>query len=189
MGVAISKALAAPASDQDDGAATLATDNYNMGRYGEVFLSSNGRQFQYTHLFTPSISGYAAYEADIALNRILIDDGRTDQNPLVPMPYLDPDVTLRAGSTITNMTGVLGYGFSYYRVQPTGLLTFTQSNPRVNTAVNGDLKFASMNVLNYFTTIDTGALICGPSCTAPAAAISAGQSPSFRLTVGRRKPG
>ena len=140
-----------------------ATDNYNMGRYGEVFLSSNGRQFQYTHLFTPSISGYAAYEADIALNRILIDDGRTDQNPLVPMPYLDPDVTLRAGSTITNMTGVLGYGFSYYRVQPTGLLTFTQSNPRVNTAVNGDLKFASMNVLNYFTTIDTGALICGPS--------------------------
>lgn len=139
------------------------TDNYNMGRYGEVFLSSNGRQFQYTHLFTPSISGYAAYEADIALNRILIDDGRTDQNPLVPMPYLDPDVTLRAGSTITNMTGVLGYGFSYYRVQPTGLLTFTQSNPRANTAVNGDLKFASMNVLNYFTTIDTGALICGPS--------------------------
>lgn len=31
-----------------------ATDNYNMGRYGEVFLSSNGRQFQYTHLFTPA---------------------------------------------------------------------------------------------------------------------------------------
>jgi predicted extracellular nuclease len=28
--------------------------------------------------------------------------------------------------------------------------------------VEGDLKVASFNVLNYFTTIDTGALICGP---------------------------
>ncbi|MCB8982366.1 MAG: ExeM/NucH family extracellular endonuclease [Ardenticatenaceae bacterium] len=139
------------------------TDNYNMGRYGEVYLSSNGRQMQYAHLYTPDVAGYAAYEAEQALNRILIDDGRTDQNPLVPMPYLDPDGTLRAGSTITNMTGVMGYGFSAYRIQPTGLMTFTQSNPRENTAVNGSLKFASLNVLNYFTTIDTGAAICGPS--------------------------
>ncbi len=139
------------------------TDNYNMGRYGEIILSSNGRQLQYTHLYTPDVAGYAAYEAEQALNRILVDDGRTDQNPPVPMPYLDPDGTLRAGSTITGLTGVMGYGYSAYRIQPTGLLTFTQSNPRANAVINGPLKVASMNVLNYFTTIDTGAAICGPS--------------------------
>lgn len=139
------------------------TDNYNMGRFGEIYLSSSDRQMQYTHLFTPSVAGFAAHQTELSMNRLLVDDGRTDQNPLIPMPYLDPDGTLRAGSTITNMVGVMGYGFNNYRIQPSDPMTFTQSNPRESAPVIADLKIASLNVLNYFTTIDTGAAICGPN--------------------------
>jgi uncharacterized protein len=139
------------------------TDNYNMGRFGEIILSADGRQYQFTHLSAPDVAGYAAHVAATARQRILMDDGLTAQNPPVPMPYLDPDGTLRAGSTITNLVGVMGYGFNAYRIQPTQTYSFTVANPRVATPdVGGDIKIASFNVLNYFTTIDTGALICGP---------------------------
>ncbi|MBK7920245.1 MAG: hypothetical protein IPJ94_29140 [Chloroflexi bacterium] len=111
----------------------------------------------------PASHGSAAYEADIALNQISIDDGRTDQNPLVPMPYLDPDVTCAPDHHHQRDWRIPGYGFAYYRVQPTGLLTFTQSSPRVNTAVSGDLRFASMNVLNYFTPSTPAPSFGGPS--------------------------
>ena len=63
-----------------------------------------------------------------------------------------------------NVTGVIDYDFGLYRVQPTQGANYIATNPRPvgPDAVGGTLKVASFNVLNYFTTIDNGASICGP---------------------------
>ncbi len=67
-------------------------------------------------------------------------------------PYLGPDNTLRVGSTVNNLTGVLGYGFSAYRIQPTQAPAFTYAPRPVTPPSTGsaNLKIASFNVLNYF---------------------------------------
>jgi predicted extracellular nuclease len=64
---------------------------------------------------------------------------------------------LRIGDTATGITGVLGFGFSNYRLQPTTAITFAPTNPRpaAPEAVGGDVKVASFNTLNYFTTLTT----------------------------------
>jgi hypothetical protein len=103
---------------------------------------------------------------------IVLDDGTTRQNPN-PIPYIGADNTHRAGDTVTGLTGVLDYGpinastpaATDYRLHPVAPVVFTRANPRTAAPdpVGGNVKIASMNTLNYFTTIDTGALICGPA--------------------------
>lgn len=147
------------------------TEHFQLGRFGQVVLSSNGptnqpgtdgRIDQYTQFNAPSAAGYAAYLAEIAQRRIVLDDGQTIQNP-------DPVIlarggnpltasnTLRGGDTITSLTGVLDDRFGAtnlgnYRLQPTGPVDFQPANPRPETAPNvgGSLKVASFNLLNYF---------------------------------------
>ena len=126
-----------------------ATESYNLGRYGELVLAADGRLFQPTNVAAP---GAAAGAVQIAndLRRILLDDASTAQNPPT-VPYLAPDSTLRAGDTTSGLTGVLSYAFGSYRIQPTQPVTFTRVNARDATPqVDGRLKVASFNVLNYF---------------------------------------
>jgi predicted extracellular nuclease len=63
----------------------------------------------------------------------------------------------------------MDYNFSKYRIQPTAAADYEAVNARTPAPdvdeVPGSLKVASFNVLNYFTTIDTGAFICSPSGT------------------------
>jgi predicted extracellular nuclease len=85
---------------------------------------------------------------------------------------------IRAGDEVSNLVGVLDYGkinsggpcydpttFNRdYRLHPTQDPVFTPANPRTAEPddVGGEFKVASFNVLNYFTTLDLGADICGP---------------------------
>ena len=148
------------------------TENYQLGRYGQVVLAADGfsnqagtdaRLDQYTQFNAPSVSGYAAYQADIAKRTIYLDDGSGTQN-------LDPTIfgrggnplsaanTLRSGDTVANITGILDERFEGYRIQTSTGVNFTPSNARPNTppAVGGTLKVASFNVLNYFNGNGTG---------------------------------
>jgi hypothetical protein len=89
------------------------------------------------------------------------------QNPpavIYPDPGLTYTNTLRTGAVVPNLVGVLDYRASSYRVQPVGVIDFTNSADRPETMddVGGAIQVASFNVLNYFTTLDTGAPICGP---------------------------
>ena len=140
-----------------------ATDNYNQGRYGEVSLAVEGRIYNPTNIVSP---GAAANEMQAAndLRRILLDDGSGDQN-VVPPSYFAPDGTLRAGDSVEMLGGALDYGFSSYRIQPTEEVAFSRVNERPETpaVISDTLTVASFNVLNYFTTIDEGDDICGPS--------------------------
>jgi hypothetical protein len=123
-----------------------ATEHYQLGRYGEVTVSSQGRLFQPT-------DGHGGTQALNDRRRLIVDDGSTRQNPPT-VPYTSPEV-LRLGDTVTGLTGVLGYSASRYRLQPTEPVTFTRSNPRTAAPdpVGGNLRIASFNTLNWFTTL------------------------------------
>jgi uncharacterized protein len=104
-----------------------------------------------------------------ARNTVLLDDGSSQQNPN-PTPYIGANNTLRAGDTLVSVTGVLDYGLAtnnttgltLYRLQPTVAPTFTRANARTAPpAVGGNLKVASFNVLNFFTTFQDGANVSG----------------------------
>jgi hypothetical protein len=142
------------------------SEYYNFDYYGEIVLSS-ARRNQPTAVVEPGPDA-VALAAENLLDRITLDDGRTTQNP---DPAIHPngnvfDLTnlFRGGDTVQNVTGVVDYYYGY-KIQPTMGADYVAANPRTAQPddVGGSLKVASFNVLNYFTTIDTGDWICGPS--------------------------
>ncbi|WP_237055155.1 ExeM/NucH family extracellular endonuclease [Microbulbifer sediminum] len=130
------------------------TGNYDLARYGEVELSS-GRLFIPTNVVEPGSAALARQAAN-DLNRILLDDGSTVRNPAVipyPAPQLGADNSLRAGTMVSGLRGVIGYGFDAYRVHPVEAPRFSDTNarsPAPELPGEGSLRVASFNVLNYF---------------------------------------
>lgn len=130
------------------------SENYNLGRYGQVLLS-NGRLHIPTHVAQPGAAAQTVM-AQNTLNRILLDDGSTAQNPALvpyPAPELTAANTLRSGDQVQNVEGVLYYGFSEWSVQPVVEPQFIAANPRTvapELPAQGNLKVASFNVLNFF---------------------------------------
>ncbi len=139
-----------------DGNLTV-TNNFTLGRFGQVGLSTGGRVTQYTQINAPSVSGNSAYQADVAARQIILDDGSSTQNP-------DPEIfarngqplsaanTLRTGDTVANLSGILDQRFEGFRVQTTTPVNFLPTNARTPIAptVGGNLKVASFNLLNLF---------------------------------------
>lgn len=148
------------------------SQNYFQGRYGQVTLS-NGRLIKPTNVYSAG-STQALAAADLnARNLLILDDGLFTQNPN-PTPYIGLDNTLRAGDTVTNLTGIIDYGLitasspgpTAYKLQPSVAPTITRANARTTApeAVGGNVKVAAANLLNYFTTVATGGS-CAPSYT------------------------
>ncbi|MBE1593139.1 hypothetical protein ACFPOI_20985 [Nonomuraea angiospora] len=95
------------------------SEHYNLGRFGEVTLSSQGRLFQPTD--RPGVDA-----APDARRSLLVDDGSTRENPATLPPVV------RTGDVASGVTGVPGYGFGKYRLQPTepiGYRTPTRARP------------------------------------------------------------
>ncbi len=127
---------------------------YNLGRYGEILMGVNGRTYQPTNVAAPGEPALAV-EDDNALREILLDDGNNEQNidpTILPPGGLTLSNVLRAGDSVTGVTGVLDQRFGVYRVQVTQPADFAPTNPRsaVPPDVPGRLHVASFNVLNYF---------------------------------------
>ena len=133
-------------------------ETFDFGRYGTITLTL-GRQFQPTGRYDAGSPEAVALAAKNAAETITVDDGRSSQNP---DPAIHPDGStftpenrFRSGDLVTNTTGVLDYRFSTWAVQPTEGADVEVGNPRPDAPeVDGALKVASFNVLNYFTTID-----------------------------------
>ena len=146
---------------------------FNLQRFGEVTLYEGGRPWQYTNLFSPEVAGFAQWQDAIARSRIVLDDGRRAQN-VDPIRYLDagtpPNDAVRLGDTVTGLTGTLRYsrgsgssGTETWRLMPTEPVVFQSVNPRPSLpTIGGELRVASFNLLNFFTTIDNGQDDCGP---------------------------
>jgi predicted extracellular nuclease len=141
----------------------VVTDHFNLGRFGELILSVGGRLQIPTQIMIPGVAANA-FQALNERNQILLDDG-SNQQWLSSIPYLDGSNIRRLGDSTVNLTGVLSFGFSSYRLQPTRTPVFSSGNPRTAgpQAVGGNLRLASFNVLNYFTSIDNGVPLCAPA--------------------------
>ena len=150
----------------------------DLERYGEILLSQDGRLLIFTNANAPDVAGYAAHGDAAAARSIMLDDGRSIQNA-DPIRYLNhsfdgpaPYPAIRLADTTRSLTGNIrfargsgGNGKEIYRLVPTIEPLFVSINTRPATppVVGGTLTVASVNLNNYFTTIDTGQNICGPS--------------------------
>jgi hypothetical protein len=129
-------------------------DTFTLGRFGELTLA-NGRRYTPTQVVSPGPEAIAL-AAEHALNKIVLDDASSVQNPeTVPYPTggLSAANVVRSGDTVLNLTGTVHYGFNEYRIMPTQSVNFVHSNPRTaapELASDGNVKLASFNVLNYF---------------------------------------
>jgi uncharacterized protein len=146
------------------------TEHFQLGRFGQVTLSSEGRLTEPTQAAAPGPAAQALQAAN-DLNRILLDDHLNDQNP-DPILFgrggepLSADNTLRAGDTVTGIVGVMTYTWAgsaasgnAYRLRPVnalggGVPDFRPTNPRpvAPDVVGGTLRVGVLNLLNYFTT-------------------------------------
>jgi len=156
------------------------TEFFQLGRFGQVVVSSGDRLDQPTNVVAPGAAANALQAAN-DLNRLIIDDAENSQNP-DPILFgrdgneLTASNTLRGGDTATDTVGVMTYTWAgnrasgnAYRLRPIGALDgyirFEAANPRPMAApdVGGTATVAGFNVLNYFTTIDDGPNACGPA--------------------------
>ncbi len=178
----------------------IVTDNFYLGRFGQVTLSSGARLQQPTHIAAPGAPALAQ-QAINNLNRILLDDDRNIQNPDpiifgrngLPLSALN---TLRGGDTVSNVVGVMTYGWGgasaspdAYRVRPTQPVTFTPANLRPTSApiVGGALRVAATNLLNYFNTFGVGACALGVG-GAPTDCRGAENSTEFSRQISKTVP-
>ncbi|MBS0453891.1 MAG: ExeM/NucH family extracellular endonuclease [Proteobacteria bacterium] len=140
--------------------------NYFQGRYGQLTLGAGGRLETPTNRYRPGTSQVLALADENARRRIVLDDGSSLQNPN-PTPYLDVASGLpRAGDNVGSITGVIDFGLSSssnpgpgdYKIHPTVAPVFGTANPRTAAPalVGGNVKVASFNVLNFFTTFTDG---------------------------------
>ena len=151
------------------GGALYASDTYTFGRYGEIVFHADAVPQQYTQQNLPDVAGHAQYLDFLARNSLQLDDRSGVQNPTLatlqsgdhPLTrggeLLSPDNFVRVGDTVNSLSGVLSYGFGAYELQPVGTVDLTPA-PRPAAPTDADLgqpdiRVASFNVLNYFTTL------------------------------------
>ncbi len=145
------------------------TEHFQLGRFGQVVLSSGDRLKQPTNIVLPGAPALAL-QVQNDLNKIIIDDGTNLQNP-DPILFgrggspLSANNTLRGGDTATGIIGVMTYTWAgnsasgnAYRMRPInamdGYVNFEPTNPRPDfpPVVNGTVKVVGMNLLNFFNT-------------------------------------
>jgi predicted extracellular nuclease len=140
------------------GALTVNGNAY-IGDRGELELGSTRHETP-TNRYRPGTPEAIALAASYQRDTVILDDAIfTTPNPI---PYLQ-DGTVRAGDTVSDLTGVLDFGATggsgaWYKLQPTETPVFNRSNPReaVPMVAPGNVRVASANVLNFFTTFTDG---------------------------------
>ncbi len=141
------------------------TENRNLENFGEIRLSADGLLIQPTQVVDPNdvdpegitatgnsnIAAVTAYQENNDANNFLLDDARGDSP--VPVPWLDSNGTLLAGSTVSGLTGVLGEAFGNYRLVPNAAPQFSYADREGLSLPGGGgsvVTVAAFNVLNYF---------------------------------------
>ncbi|UUW88561.1 ExeM/NucH family extracellular endonuclease [Pimelobacter simplex] len=159
-------------TDAYDGSAFNPPATPSNNNVGEIGLAANSDKPLSTPTDIIDAQDTAAIAARTAWNnahRVLLDDGSSTtywntQNTAagkdLPLPWLTPNHHVRVGAKVTfDQPLVLDWRFGW-KLQPTsqivgaptGKVTFEQNRPAAPQPVGGDLKLATFNVLNYFTT-------------------------------------
>jgi predicted extracellular nuclease len=146
------------------GALTVNGNAY-LGDRGELVLG-NGRLETPTNRYRPGTPEAIALAASNERNMVVLDDNLfvTPEH----IPYLGQDGTVRAGDTVNDLVGVLDFGAiggggGWYKLQPTEAPSFSRTNPREAAPgiAAGNVRVASANVLNFFTTFTNGSNVSG----------------------------
>ena len=146
----------------------IVSEYFNFDRYGEIVLTTE-RFVTGTAKYEPGSDEYYDEIERFNLNKITLDDGRSQQNLHPAYHPNGEEFTLtnlfRGGGTVTNLVGVMDYYSSTYRLQPVFIGEYEETNPRTAAPEleEGDLTIASFNVLNYFVTLDNAGNQCGPT--------------------------
>ncbi len=152
-------------------------EQHRLDQFNEIALTAGERPYQFTQINRPDTQLYDMAQRQLGAMRIIYDDGLNKQNASINnldgfADYSEASAK-RMGDTIDSLTGVLDYKWagsstskSTWRIRAhmNGINTFSSSelgnspNPRplVPSQPLGNLKIASMNILNFFTTLDTG---------------------------------
>lgn len=145
------------------------TEYYAFDRYGEVVLTlpfdGEPLPLQATEVIDPrDVDAIEAREAALEARRIILDDGRDVENPTPPRHpaggAFTLDRTFRGGDQVVGVQGIVTFAVGGYRIQPTGPAAdfVTVPRPQEPPQVGGTVRLATLNVLNYFTSI----VGCGP---------------------------
>jgi predicted extracellular nuclease len=146
------------------GALTVNGNAY-LGDRGELVLG-NGRLETPTNRYRPGTPEAIALTASNERNMVVLDDNLfvTPEH----VPYLGQDGTVRAGDTVNDLVGVLDFGAiggggGWYKLQPIEAPSFSRTNPReaAPSIAAGNVRVASANVLNFFTTFTNGGNVSG----------------------------
>ncbi|MFN7213751.1 MAG: ExeM/NucH family extracellular endonuclease [Lysobacteraceae bacterium] len=137
----------------------VVSGNDALVRFGEVDLAFGGRLFTPTEQVAPGEPAKRRLAENLA-RRIVLDDARADENPeaigWLPAPLSDA-APLRAGSTLSGITGVLDERFGGYRLQAEApVATIVQAPRPAPPAIEGRVHVAGMNLLNLFNGDGTG---------------------------------
>lgn len=129
-------------------------DSWNLARFGELTLAM-GDQIAPTEYTEPGPLAVKIANRN-QQQRIRLDDGRGNRNPR-PIPWppggLSDDSTVRGGDTIQELTGVLDYRFSAWRIQPETSPVFESVNarrPAPKRPEKRHMRVMTLNLENYF---------------------------------------
>ncbi|MCW2782025.1 MAG: hypothetical protein JWR35_2474 [Marmoricola sp.] len=157
------------------------TDNYATNQYAEIALASGTTPLrQPTDVARPGTPEAAAVLADNAARAVTIDDGSTANffttAKDTPLPWLTLATPVRTGAPVTFTKPVIfDYRNDLWKYEPTSQLTAANAadvqpatflNTRTDhpAPVDGQLKVASFNVLNYFNETGEDYEAAGNSC-------------------------
>ncbi|WP_326522649.1 ExeM/NucH family extracellular endonuclease [Cellulomonas edaphi] len=152
------------------------SNTFSTNQYGEVGLATGTTPLiQPTDEARPGTPAATAIAADNAARGVVLDDGATTNflsaaNQGLTPPYVSLTHPVRVGAAATfTRPVVVDYRNDVWKLNPTAPVstggspaTFANDRTAAPSDVGGDLKIASFNVLNYFTTLGNA----DASCTA-----------------------
>jgi len=153
------------------------SNTFSTNQYGEVGLATGSTPLlQPTDVARPGSDEATAVAADNAARGVVLDDGATTNflsaaNQSQTPPYVSLTNPVRVGASVTFTDPVVvDYRNDTWKLNPTAQVvaggdapvTFENDRPAAPESVGGDLKVASFNVLNYFTTLGAST----PGCVA-----------------------
>lgn len=129
-------------------------EHYNLAVYGEVTLAA-GDQITATEYLAPGPEAFARGIRN-RQQRVTLDDGSGTRNPK-PVPWppggLSRSNSVRAGDTVSELTGILDYRFGQWRLQPIGTPQFNTTNPRPSAPAppaDKTVRVMALNLQNFF---------------------------------------
>ena len=159
------------------------SDVFTLNNFGEIDLASGTTPLrQPTDVARPRSAAAQAVADDNAARAVTLDDGSSTNylsaaNASQPLPWITRDTPVRVGA-VTHFTKpvVLDYRNDLWKFQPTSQLTPANAStvqpvtfPDTRTAapehVDGDLRIASFNVLNFFNETGQDYAAEGHTCT------------------------